>query len=123
MKQIITFKDLERKYNQVSGLIDKCMEMVTRNNPLDTTPYASWVHLPTLARWSYDSSQESLREFRLTIKIFLDTNEENNAYRYLNWSRVYVYDSILSEKVSSFKDKLLLVFGTSDEKLAGVLSK
>src|SRR3989338_3561303 len=109
---MITFDDVEKKYKQSSGLIDRCMEVVTRDNPFDTSSYAPWIHIPTLARWLYGSSQESLRGFRSTADNLLYT--ENNARE----SEMDYWGHDLSEKVSSFKNKLINVFGTSDEKLA-----
>ena len=119
---MINFDDVGKKYQQSSGLIDECMEVVNRDNPFDTSSYAHWIHIPTLARWLYGSSQESLRGYRSTAYNFLDSqlldSQDSTCKHFIeDWN----YD--LSEKVLSFRNRLLMVFGTSDEKLAEVLSK
>ncbi len=113
---MITFEDVKRKYLQASDGIDECMEIVNRDNPLDTTNYAPWVHLPTLARWLYGSSQEFLKDFQSTARGFSGPTESQSG-------NISIWESVLPEKVYSFRNKLLMVFGTKDEELAEALSK
>lgn len=118
---MITLKDVQKKYNQSYGVIDECAEVVDRDNPFDTSAYAPWIRIPILARWLYGSSQESLRGFRSTAKIFLDSQDSTHTDRAGSLDDIKAWDYVLSEKVCTFRNGLLMIFGTKDEKLMEAL--
>ncbi len=91
----ITIYDVDRKYWQALEGINACMEIVEGNG----------------------SSQEFLREFRSVAE------EYPSAELLRGNSNIFVWDKVLSEKVSSFRDKLVEVFGTKDALLAEALTQ
>jgi hypothetical protein len=111
---MISLKDVEMRYLQSSDGIEASMEIVYRDNPLDASDYASWIHISTLARWLYGSSQEFLRAFQSTAKEF---SKQEGISHY----EIQSMESALSERVSSFRNKLLTIFGTEDKKLTEAL--
>lgn len=112
---MIIFDDVKRKYLQASEVIDEYMEIVNRDNPLDTSIYAPWINLPVLAAWSYEGSKEFLNNFRSDIKKFTEATRTTHPI-------INDWDSVLSSKVSSFRDNLLMVFGTENRRLTEALS-
>lgn len=118
---MITFEDVQKKYSQSYDVIDECAEVVNRDNPFDTFDYAPWIRIPILARWLYGSSQESLKGFRSTAKGFLDSQDSTHTDRTSSLDNIKTWDYVLSEKVCTFRDRLLMIFGTKDEKLMEAL--
>lgn len=117
---MITFEDVEKKYNQSYNVIHECAEVVNRDNPFDTSTYAPWIRIPILARWLYGSSQESLKGFRSTAKSFLDSQNSTHTDRAGSLDNIKTWDYVLSEKACTFRNRLLMIFG-KDEKLMEAL--
>ena len=112
-----TFKDVEKKYQRAVEYMEfNEKSFLTQENNLPT-----WIHLHTLARWFYGSSQEFYSDYIRTSNNY--SNEFTSLSRLVpreEITKMYNWETTLITRLKQFKNELAAKF-PDDKLLAEIL--